>query len=98
MSGFRPHITLEEVTETEDLAQAQQQHERFGRNFAWFQAHASEIYANYRGKCICIAGEELFVAETPEKAFALGTAAHPDNDGSFVHYIPIEKMTRIYAN
>jgi hypothetical protein len=97
MRDVRPPITLEEVTDPEELAQAQRQHERFDRNFAWLQAHASEVHANYRGKCICIAGEELFVADTPEKALALGAAAHPDDDGSFVHYIPLEKLTRIYA-
>ena len=72
--------------------------ERFDRNFAWFQLHSAEIHANYRGKCICIAGEELFVADASEQALALGTAAHPDDDGSFVHYIALEKLTRIYAD
>lgn len=97
MSARRP-VILEEVTDPDELAQAQRQHERFGRNFAWLQAHASDVYTNYRGKCICIAGEELFVADTPEQAFALGAAAHPDDDGSFVHYIPLEKLARIYAH
>lgn len=97
MSDPRPPITLEEVTNPVDLAQVQRQREQFDRNFAWLQAHASEVYANHRGKCICIAGEELFVADTPEQALALGASAHPDDDGSFVHYIPLEKLTRIYA-
>ena len=54
---------------------------RFDRNAAWLRAHAAEVYPKYRGKCICIAGEELFVADTPEEAFALAKAAHPDDDG-----------------
>ncbi len=49
MRDVRSPITLEEVTDPNDLAQAQRQHERFDRNFAWLQAHASEIYENYRG-------------------------------------------------
>ncbi|HEV8711216.1 MAG TPA: hypothetical protein VGX03_00090 [Candidatus Binatia bacterium] len=52
----------------------------------------------YRGKCICIAGEELFVADTPEEAIAQAAAAHPEDDGRFVRYIPREKLARIYAN
>jgi hypothetical protein len=29
---------------------------------------------------------------------ALAQAAHPDDDGSFMQYIPREKLARIYAN
>jgi hypothetical protein len=94
----RPAVVMEEVTDAEELAKARAQDERFERNWAWFQAHTAEIYTRYRGKCICIAGEELFVADTPEEALALAVAAHPGDDGRFVHFIPREKVARIYAN
>ena len=73
------------------------QREQFDRNAAWVQAHASDIYSKHRGQCICIAGEELFVAATAKEALALATAAHPDDKGRFVHYIPKDKVARIYA-
>jgi hypothetical protein len=57
----------------------------------------AEIYTHYRGKCICITGEEIFVADTPEEALALATAAHPDDAGRFLRYIPREKLDCIYA-
>ena len=98
MADNRPPIIMEEVTDPVELAQAQAQWERCDRNTAWLQAHAAEIYTRYRGKCICIAGEELFVTDTPEEAMALATAAHPEDDGWFLHYIPWEKLARIYAN
>jgi hypothetical protein len=91
-------IVMEEITDPEELAKARTQRARFDRNTAWLQAHAAEVYPRYRGKCICIAGEELFVAETPEEVLALAQAAHPDDDGFFLHYIPREKLARIYAN
>ena len=91
-------IVMEEVTDPEELAKARAQRERFDRNSNWLQAHIAEIYARYRGKCICIAGEELFVAETPEEALARATAAHPEDDGRFLRYIPREKLDRIYAH
>ena len=91
-------IVMEEVTDPEELAKARAQRKRFDRNSAWLQAHIAEIYARYRGKCICIAGEELFVADTPEEALALATAAHPKDDGRFLRYIPREKLDRIYAH
>ena len=93
-----PAVVMEEVTDPEELARARAQRERFDRNSAWLQAHAADVYAYYRGKCICVAGEELFAADTPEEAYALATAAHPEDDGSFVLYIPREKVARIYAN
>ena len=98
MADHRPPIVMEEVTDPEELAKARAQRKRFDRNAAWLQAHASEVYPRYRGKCICIAGEELFVADTPEEAVALASAAHPEDDGSFVHDIPRDKVARIYAH
>lgn len=98
MAEKRHSFVMEEVTDPEELANARLQRQRFDRNSAWLQAHATEVYSRHRGKCICIAGEELFVADTPEEALALGVAAHPEDDGRFVHYIPREKLSRIYAN
>ena len=98
MTDHRPPIIMEEVTDPVEIAKARAQRKRFDRNAAWLQAHASEIYPRYRGKCICIAGEELFVADTPEEAMALASAAHPEDDGSFVQYIPRDKVARIYAH
>lgn len=97
MTEKRPPIVMEEVTDAEELAQARAQWARCDRNTAWFQAHAADIYPRYRGKCICIAGEELFVADTPEEVLALARAAHPEDDGFLLHYIPREKVARIYA-
>ncbi len=91
-------VTMVEVTDPKELAAARIRRQRFDRNWEWFQSHASEIYQAHRGKCICIAGQELFVGDTSEQALALATAAHPDDDGRFVHYIYKERMPRIYAN
>jgi hypothetical protein len=91
-------ILLEEVTDPVELEQARAQDARFARNWAWFEVHAAEIYAAHRGKCICIAGAELFVADTPEEALAMATAAHPDDNGRFTRLIPRERMARIYAD
>jgi hypothetical protein len=93
----RPAVIMEEVTDPDEIAKAQAQRARFDRNWAWFQARVPEIYSQHRGKCICIAGEELFTADTPQEALALATAAHPEDEGRFVHYIPREKVIRIYA-
>lgn len=97
MTDQRLPLIIEEVTDPVEVAQAQAQGERFDRNAAWLQAHAADIYPRYRGKHICIAREELFVADTPEEAWALATAAHPDDDGRFLYYIPCEPLARVYV-
>src|SRR2546426_3431855 len=93
-----PPIIVEEVTDPVELQKAHAQDERFERNWAWFEAHAAEIYAHHRGKCLCIAGQELFVADTAEEVLALARAAHPEDDGRFTRYIPRERAHRIYAH
>ncbi len=93
-----PAIVIEEITDPNDNAQARVRRERFDRNAAWLQDHAQEIYMHHRGKCVCAAGQQIFVADSPEEAMALAQAAHPDDDGSFVQYIPRERFARIYAN
>jgi hypothetical protein len=89
---------MEEVTDVAELAKAQAQDERFERNWAWFEAHAADIYARYRGKCLCISGQELFAADTPEEVLALARSAHPDDDGRLTRYIPQQRTHRIYAH
>ncbi len=96
MADYASRVILEEVTNPEELAQARAQRQRANRNAAWLQAHAAEVY-RHRGKHFCIAGEELFLAGTAEEAIAMARRAHPDDDGFFVRYIPIEKVARIYA-
>jgi hypothetical protein len=98
MAENQPPVVMEEVTDPDELVRARAQRERFDRNAAWLQAHAAEIYPRYRGQHICIAGEELFVADSAEEAMALASAAHPDDDGSFIRYIPRERVARIYAD
>ena len=82
---------MEEVTDPKELAKARAQWERCDCNSAWLQAHATEIYPRYRGKCIFIAGEELCVADTSEEVLALAKAAHPEDDGFLLHYIPVRR-------
>lgn len=90
-------VTMEIMTDPIELTKARAQRERFDRNSAWLQAHAHEVFTRYRGKCICIAAQELFVADSPEAAYELAREAHPDDDGLFLRYIPLDKLARIYS-
>ena len=98
MMAQRPSVVMEEVTDPIELVKARAQDERFARNWAWFEAHTSEIYTMHRGKCLCVSGEELFVADTPEEALAMAITAHPEDDGRFTRIIPKEKVARLYGD
>ena len=60
-----------EVTDPDEIAKIKAQRERFRKNSDWLQAHVAQVYAQHRGKCICVAGRELFVADTAPVVVAL---------------------------
>lgn len=97
MNESLPRITVEQLTDPVELAKYGARQAQLDRNWAWFEQHAQEIYRAHRGKCLCIAGAELFVGETPEEVLALAAAAHPEDEGRFTRYIPKERLARIYV-
>jgi hypothetical protein len=97
MNGPLPPVVMTIVTDPDEIARAKAQHERMLCNADWLEAHAEEIH-QHRGKHICIAGQELFVADTAKQAWTMGEAAHPEDNGMLVHYIPEKNLPCIYAN
>ncbi len=91
-------IIMEEVTDPAVIARARAQDERFKRNSDWLQAHWADLLPQARGKHLAVAGEEAFIADTPEEAWAMARAAHPDDDGSFGQYVFPNVWPRIYAH
>lgn len=91
-------LQLEVTTDTDELAQSREQDEQFDRNSDWLEAHAADVYSQNRGQHICVAGQELFVASTAEQALRLAQAAHPNDRGLLLRYIPLKKVARIYAH
>ena len=97
MEENRIIVEFETSESPEEAAAARRRWEQFGRNSAWAHEHLSTVADNFRGKAICIAGQELFAGDTTREAVAQATAAHPDDKGWFTLYIPKEKAVRIYA-
>jgi hypothetical protein len=89
-----PPIVMTEITDPEEIAKMNALWEQADKNAAWLQAHAQEVYA-HRGKYFCIAGQELFVGDTPEEVIGAARAKHPDDHGYLFRYIPLEKRFRI---
>ncbi len=86
MSLEPSQITMEEMTDPEELTKFQAPSAQTERNAAWLEAHAPKIYQSYRGKFIIVAGEELFIGNIPE------------DHSRLVRHIYPQKMVRIYAN
>lgn len=93
-----PLVEISDETDPVELAKAHRRREQFDKNSAWLQARVGEIYSQHRGKVICIAGEELFVADSAADAVVQARAAHPQDEGYFTRYIPKVKVPRIYVN
>jgi hypothetical protein len=91
-------VVIEEELSPEELAQAHAQGERHERNLAWLEAHGPEVYAQHRGRHICVASGELFVADTVQEVLALAKAAHPKDDGRVLWYLSPIPGPRIYAH
>ena len=91
-------IKMAEVTDQAALADMQAQRQRFRRNSDWLQANLATVYARHRGKCICVSAGELFVADSAEEVLARARAAHPEDDGLLLRYVPRHRMERIYAH
>ena len=92
-----PKIELVEVTDPDEIRDAKQRRREFDRNREWLRNNVPDLFDKCRGKVICVAGEELFSADTAEAAIAAARAAHPEDKGWFTRIIPREKVPRIYA-
>ena len=89
--------TLEEVTDPEHIARFRAGRERHALNDQVFRQRMQEIYRDYRGKVIIIAGRELPASDTAEEAWAWAADRHPEDDAPLVQYIPKERAWRIYG-
>jgi len=88
---------IEEVSDPNEIACARAQDERHRRNSEWLQAHWADVLPQARGKFLAVAGQEPFIADRPEEAWACVEATHPEDDGAIVHYVRPETGPRIYA-
>jgi hypothetical protein len=93
-----PRFIIEEVTDPDEIDHFRRQNERARRNSEWLQTHWPELVPRARGRHVAVAGQEAFIADTADEAYALATAAHPDDDGLLLKYVRVERGPRIYAH
>jgi hypothetical protein len=93
-----PKLVVKEKTEPTYVEQARAQLQQGRRNSEWLAAHWAELLPRIRGRHVAVAGEEAFVADSPEEAWAMAKAAHPDDNGAIMQFVFAETHPRIYAN
>ena len=93
-----PIFTIEEVSDPVENALCKAQHLQFKSNSDWLQTHWGDLLPQVRGKFVAVAGQEAFVADTPEEARRLAKATHPEDNGLLCQYVFPHKGPRIYAN
>lgn len=93
-----PQFTFEEITDPKVVARSRAQHERGRLNSEWLRTHWPQLLPQARGRFITVAGQEAFIADTPEEARRLARLAHPDDDGAISQYVFPEGGPRIYAH
>jgi hypothetical protein len=91
-------VTIEEVNDPAVTARARAQHERAERNGDWLQHQWPNLLPQALGKFVAVAGQEAFIADTPEEAWAWAGKAHPEDDGAMVQYVRPDRGPRIYAH
>jgi hypothetical protein len=90
-------LIMEEVTDPSVVARNRAQYERARRNSDWLESHSAELLPQARGKHLVVAGQEGFIANTVEEAWAMARTAHPDDDGAIGQYVFPNTWPRIYA-
>lgn len=91
-------LIVEEVTDRDEVARVHAQHEQARKNSAWLQAHWADFLPRAFGKFIAVAGQEAYIAETPEEARSWARSTHPEDRGALVEYVLPPGGPRFYAN
>ena len=72
--------------------------ERARRNSQWLQAHWDQLLPQALGRFVAVAGEDAFIADTPQQAWAWAAEKHPQDDTATVQYVNPHIGPKIYAN
>jgi hypothetical protein len=91
-------FVVERVDTPNEAAQHHAQRDRARRNSDWLQAHWSDLLPRARGKFIAIAGQEAFIGDTPEEAWARAGNAHPEDDGALCQFVFPDAGPRFYGH
>ncbi|MBI3972718.1 MAG: hypothetical protein HY332_15690 [Chloroflexi bacterium] len=91
-------FTIEEVCDSNEIARFRAHDDRARRNGDWLQAHWDKVLPQARGRFLAVAGQEAFIADSPEEVGAMAATAHPEDDAVLVQYVRPALGPRISAH
>jgi hypothetical protein len=97
LAGRPRSFVFRTVTDPTEIARGQEVSEQFRKNSEWLEAHWADLLPGALGKHIAVAGQEAFIADTPQEVIALARVAHPSDNGLLVRYVPVNQGPRIYG-
>jgi len=104
MIRFKPANALPKLTVTfgtpptgAEAEAIRARQERSRRNSQWLQGQWDQLLPQALGKFVAVAGEETFIADTPQQAWAWAQEKHPEDDAATVQYVDPRPGPRVYA-
>jgi hypothetical protein len=91
-------FVIEAVDDPTGAGPIRDQIERGRRNMEWLSNHWEDVLPRARGRFLAVAGQEAHMADSPDAAWAWAQAAHPEDDGALVQFVPARQGPRIYAH
>jgi hypothetical protein len=93
-----PKLVVELNNDPIEFEKARAQQDRAKRNSLWLADHWPDLLPAARGRFVAVAGQEAFVADTWEEAWASAKKSHPEDDGAIMQYVRKDTHPRIYGN
>jgi uncharacterized protein YbdZ (MbtH family) len=81
-------VIMEKVSDPDGITRARAHDRRLKRNLDWLNSHWDDLLPEAHGRYVAVAGQEAFVADTYDQAWAMARAAHPNDDGAWGQYVP----------
>src|SRR5438046_2190304 len=85
--GVEPQVIIEEVTDPVEIERHRLHMEAFRLNSDWLEGHWGTVMPQARGKFVAVAGQEAFLAESADEAWAWAARVHPEDISPLVQFV-----------
>ncbi len=91
-------MTIEEIDDPARSAEQIGQMGQFARNSRWLEEHWAELLPQACGQFVAVAGQQAFLANSADEAWAWAARIHPEDQAPLVQYVKPSNGPRCYAH